>query len=96
MRLKNVFKTYEPLDIYTYFNHCGIVDVKEYLKPKNKYCCNPMGFANMREAVNLYKYHLLGHDTIGILTDSDVDGYTSASLMYKYTKRYYNGIKSVD
>ena len=93
MKLKNVFKTYEPLDIYTYFNHCGIVDVKEYLKPKNKYCCDPMGFANMREAVNLYKYHLLGHDTIGILTDSDGDGITSTTLMYKYTKRYYNGIK---
>lgn len=93
MKLHNIFKTYEPLDIYTYFNHCGIVDVKEYLKPKNKYVCDPMGFAHIREAINLYKYHLLGHDSIGILVDSDCDGMTSASLVYKYTKRYYAGIK---
>lgn len=93
MTVENIFKTYEPIDIYTYFNHCGISDVKEYLNPTNKYSCNPMGFAHIREAINLYKYHLLGHDTIGIIVDSDVDGYTSATLVYRYTKRYYAGTK---
>lgn len=93
MEVKNVFKTYEPLDIHTYFNYCGISDVREYLKPTNKYSCNPMGFANIRDGIALYKYHLLGHDSIGVICDSDVDGLTSATLVYKYTKRYYTGIK---
>lgn len=95
MKLNNIFQSYETLDINTYFQRCGITDVEEYLNPTGKYNCNPYGFANIKEAVNLFKYHLLGGiDTkIGILVDADVDGFTSASLMYMYIKSYNKKIK---
>lgn len=93
LKIRNIFDEYENIDLYNYFRHCGITDVREYLNPSGKYNCNPYGFKNIHEGINLFKYHLLNHSLIGVLCDSDSDGITSTSIVYRYIKRYDKTIK---
>lgn len=64
----------------------GIGNWKEYIElhecPRNKYSL----LKNINDAVELFDRHFQAKDPIGILSDSDVDGVTSSSLMYKYIK----------
>ncbi len=76
----------EPITIESYLEKCGVRDTKEYLNPTGKYIENPMLYKNMLEAVQLFKYHYLQNSTVYILYDSDLDGYTSGTIMYQYMK----------
>lgn len=76
----------EFVDIESYLEKCGVEDTKEYLNPTGKYIDEPMVYKNMTEAVQLFKYHYLQNSTVYILYDSDLDGYTSGTIMYQYMK----------
>lgn len=44
---------------------------------------------NIRKAVEIYINHCRNNDNIHIIVDSDVDGFTSASIMYQYTRKIF-------
>ena len=76
----------EPITVESYLEKCGVEDTKEYLNPTGKYIDEPMLYKNMIEAIQLFKYHYLQNSTVYILYDSDLDGYTSGTIMYQYMK----------
>ena len=76
------------ISVEDYIKMCGVQDVEEYLRPTNKYIENPYEHINMKEGVQLFKYHYLNNDKTYILCDSgDCDGITSTSILYRYMKR---------
>jgi single-stranded-DNA-specific exonuclease len=46
-----------------------------------------LGLRNMDKAVKMLEKHIAKNSTIGILVDSDFDGYSSASIMHRWLKR---------
>lgn len=76
----------ESITVESYLEKCGVEDTKEYLNPTGKYIENSMLYKNMIEAIQLFKYHYLQNSTVYILYDSDLDGYTSGTIMYQYMK----------
>lgn len=64
----------------------GIEDWKNYLQLSES-CVNDYHLLeNINEAVECLKKHLEEENRIHIIVDSDVDGYTSASMTYRYLK----------
>lgn len=72
--------------IKTILNNRGIEDWEEYLNlcfsDRNAHA----KLTNIDKAVELFDKYFQNKDPIGILMDNDVDGVTSATLMYKYIK----------
>lgn len=72
--------------IKTILNNRGIEDWEAYIN----LCCasrdSYTDLTNIDKAIELFDKHFQNKDPIGILMDNDVDGVTSATLMYKYIK----------
>lgn len=71
-----------------YFTNRGIKDVQRFKNLYSYKTTSPYDLVNMREAVECFDKHI---DTsiIGIIVDEDVDGFTSASLMYSFIKENF-------
>lgn len=67
-----------------YFNKNGIIDIKEYINPKICFVNNPNTLKNIDVAYKTVKENL--NRKIFIQVDADVDGYTSASILYRFLK----------
>ena len=69
-------------------------DINHIINPTSL-CELHYNYKNMDEAVQLYKNTVLmnNNSNIGILVDSDADGFTSASLLYMYIYANYPEIK---
>lgn len=68
-----------------YLDKFGIKDKKEFFNPTGKYLDDCYKYKNMRDAVQMAKYHMLANDPLYILSDSgDCDGITSACICYDY------------
>ena len=65
----------------------GIDDIDSFLNPTLKNTESELLFDNINEAKNVLIKHISNKDIIDLLVDCDVDGNTSASLMYQYIKR---------
>lgn len=65
----------------------GVTDLEAYLTPSAKYLQSPLGFKNMMLAAALYGRVVNSNGRILIVVDSDCDGFTSAAIIYQYTKR---------
>ena len=65
----------------------GITDIEEYLHPSSKNLSSPLGLKNIRLAAVLYQRIVQTGGHILIVVDCDCDGYTSAAIIYQYTKR---------
>lgn len=64
----------------------GIKNWKQYLN-LNESCVHDYNlFGNMDKAVKCFINHIENNSRIHIIVDSDVDGYTSASEIYRYIK----------
>ncbi len=61
--------------------------VYEYLNPKLDTLSDPYLLEGIEEAVSIIKYHISLNDKITIYGDYDVDGITSASILYTALKR---------
>ena len=72
--------------VETILNNRGIKDCEKYinLSTSSKDLYNNL--TNIQEAVKLFDKHFQAKNSIGILSDTDVDGQCSATLMYKYIK----------
>ena len=67
-------------------NNRGISDYKTYLNLTNDVEIHYSNLDNIELAVDTFSNHFSNKNIIGVLVDCDVDGYTSASIMYKYIK----------
>ena len=69
----------------------GVEDVEAYFNPTADYLQSPADFKDIRLAAALYTRIVLNdkppYSKILIVVDSDNDGYTSAAIIYQYTKR---------
>lgn len=72
--------------IKTILHNRGIEDWKEYVNLSSASRESYANLTNIEQAVELFDKHFQEKNPIGILMDNDVDGVTSATLMYKYIK----------
>ena len=59
-------------------------DCEFMLNPTAEYVENPFKLKNMSEAIALFISELDNESQIGIVPDTDVDGYTSSALLLNY------------
>lgn len=72
--------------IKTVLNNRGIEDWLNYLQLKQSSRETYHDLSNIQEAVELFDYHYANKHPMAILVDNDVDGVSSATIMYKYIK----------
>lgn len=87
MKIKELFKPTEELNIYTYLSKCGVEDPKEYIDPSPLLCDSPNKYNYIQDGVDMLYKHILANDHIYILQDSDCDGLCSAALAYMFLRR---------
>lgn len=71
----------------------GVEDVKEYIKPTQNYLNDPAKLDNIEKGAELYLNVIKRNGNILIVVDSDCDGFTSATIIYQYTKKIAPEIK---
>ena len=71
----------------------GVEDVKEYIKPTQNYLNDPAKLDNIEKGAELYLNVIKHNGNILIVVDSDCDGFTSATIIYQYTKKIAPEIK---
>lgn len=64
----------------------GIVDIDQYLHPTKDLLQDPDDLLNIEAGAQLYMSSVGPNKHILIVVDSDNDGFTSAAIMYQYTK----------
>ena len=65
----------------------GIADLEQYKKPSREFLSSPTNLKNIAAAAGLYIRVVTQGGKVLIVVDSDNDGYTSAAIIYQYTKR---------
>lgn len=69
----------------------GVEDVKAFLNPTIKYLNDPLNLKSIQIGAAMYLRIVMNdkppYSRVLIVVDSDNDGYTSAAIMYQYTKR---------
>ena len=70
----------------TIFNNRGITDIKKFKKCDESLLNDYDLLCNINEAYDTYLYHIKQNNNICIIVDCDVDGYVSASMIYKHIK----------
>lgn len=69
----------------------GVKDVEAFLNPTIKYLNDPLNLKSIQIGAAMYLRIVMNDKTpysrVLIVVDSDNDGYTSAAIMYQYTKR---------
>lgn len=73
----------------TIFENRDIKDTKHYINLSLKDEIPFSNLDNMQEAIDCLENHIANKDQIDIVVDSDVDGYTSASILYMYIKKQW-------
>lgn len=73
----------------TIFENRDIKDIKHYVNLSSKDEIPYSYLDNMQKAVECLEKHIAYQDQIDIVVDSDVDGYTSASILYMYIKKQW-------
>lgn len=70
----------------TFLQNRGINNIEMYTHLNDTCLCSPYDLDNIERAVQTYLNAIENNKTISILTDSDCDGFCSASMIYSYTK----------
>ena len=66
----------------------GVKNVDEYIRLKEADCvCDFSNLNNIKEAVDLFNRHIDNKNPVAVLVDPDVDGYTSAAMVYMTVKK---------
>jgi len=68
----------------------GIEHPSEYKNLDDSYLHSYTLLANIGDAVKMLMHHIENKSDIGIIVDSDCDGYCSASMLYMYLIQIYN------
>ena len=72
--------------IGTIMENRGVKDYKTYMNLDDSCLNSPWELDDIEHAIVLLNKHILKKSTISILVDCDVDGFTSASMMFQYLK----------
>lgn len=65
----------------------GVKNVNKYIRLKGSDCvCDFSNLNNIEEAVALFNKHIDNKNNVAVLVDPDVDGYTSAAMIYMTIK----------
>lgn len=71
----------------TVLHNRGIDDYKRYMNLTDSELHSPYLLKHIETAANMFLYHVTrGTDVITILVDCDVDGFTSAAIIYNYIR----------
>jgi single-stranded-DNA-specific exonuclease len=65
----------------------GVADLDIYKAPGSEFLSSPTNLKNIAAGAALYTRVVNGAGHVLIVVDSDNDGYTSAAIIYQYTKR---------
>ena len=88
MNIKQLYNDPSDITFESYLKLKGVKDIENYVVPRGKYIENPLLFENIEYAVDEIKYWCLLSEqetvVIYIVVDSDLDGYTSATILYQY------------
>ena len=76
--------------LLTYY---GVENIKDYLNPTADALIDPTCLENIDAGYRLWKEVCERNGKICLVVDCDVDGWTSASIFYLYTKRHYPDIE---
>ena len=87
MRINLVNENFSSNYVENLLKARGVSDLDAYFNPNVKYLQSPTGFKNMMLAAALYTRVVGNSGRILIVVDSDCDGFTSAAIIYQYTKR---------
>lgn len=87
MRINLINENFKDDYINNLLRARGVTDLEAYFNPDVKYLQSPSAFKNMLLAAGLYGRVVNSNGRILIVVDSDCDGYTSAAIIYQYTKR---------
>ena len=91
MRVNLVNENFENNYFANLLRARGVTDLDGYVNPTEEYLQSPLDLKNIRTAAALYMRIVLNdkppYSKVLIVVDSDNDGYTSAAIMYQYTKR---------
>jgi len=81
------FNPYSPTEIRDIiFKNRQVDEMLEFMSPSEKDILDPFLLDNMQEGIDLLFKHIEQKNNIFIIVDSDVDGYTSAAIIYRYLK----------
>ena len=65
----------------------GVTNLEGYYNPTQEFLQDPLALKNIRLAAALYMRVVRENGRILIVVDSDCDGFTSAAIIYQYTKK---------
>ena len=68
----------------------GVKDVEHLMNVSEKDVLDPFLMLNMQKGIDLLLKHIETGSRINVLIDEDVDGVTSASMIYLYIKKKFN------
>jgi single-stranded-DNA-specific exonuclease len=81
---------FDPKSIHSIiFQNREIEDPVHFMIPSKKDLLDPFLLDNIQDGITLLMKHLEEDNHIFIIVDSDVDGYTSAAILYNYIKRLF-------
>ncbi len=84
------FNPFSPNEIRNIiFQNREVNDIMNFMSPNENDLLDPFLLDNMKKGIDLLNFHILNDDDIFIIVDSDVDGYTSGSIIYNYIKKNF-------
>lgn len=83
MKINEIFDKNEPITINNYLSYCGVKDINKFLKPQWE-IDNCDNYYNIDKAVEMFNEHFNKLNSTYIICDSDLDGITSAAILYSY------------
>ena len=70
----------------TFLSNRNVKDIDGYINLSEDVLIPYQNLDNINKAVEVYQYHVEHNHNITVIVDCDVDGYTSAAMIYTYTK----------
>ena len=88
-KLKNNYTTNPELALQEILVSRGVKDIQTFLNPSFDCELNPYNLNNIEAGARMLLKHLRNNDSILIIQDCDVDGITSASIIWLYCKHIF-------
>ena len=93
MKAKLINENFTENYVINLLKFYGIKDIENYLNPDFNMLQSPLNLDNIHEGYELLKSKCENNEHILIIVDSDVDGFTSAAIIYQYIKKIYPDIE---
>ncbi len=84
---KNYKWNYNDDLLYSLLKQRGVEDPEILMKLDESFVHSGLLLENMNEGLDLFKKHIDKNSVIHIIIDCDLDGYSSASVLYRYIKK---------